>query len=50
MADQFKRATTESCGIGGWHCPCCGPVDTEDKRKARRRARRVMKQRDRKRN
>lgn len=44
----YKKCASKWIGIGGWHCPCCGPAP--GKRAALKRAikraehRRIMKE------
>ncbi len=46
--DEFKNVSKNHVGVGGWSCPCCGPKPGKDRDAARRRVRRVLKQKDRK--
>lgn len=43
MAKADYRKEQDSFGPGGYHCPCCGPRDSDEKVRVRRKQRRKVR-------
>jgi hypothetical protein len=48
MKDEHKRSMQKDLGPGGMNCPCCGPKPGKQRKALQGRARRRLKQADKK--